>query len=163
MKDNIMYLIPLFALISYSQINTDNNIFTEKRNNQSLKNTDMKLGAFSISLSVKDLEKSKSFYQNLGFEILAGAMDKNYLIMKNENSLIGLFQGMFEGNILTFNPGWDEDAKEVNSFDDVRKIQQHLKSQEINLESEVDESTTGPASFMVKDPDGNLILIDQHR
>jgi catechol 2,3-dioxygenase-like lactoylglutathione lyase family enzyme len=158
-----MYLIPLFALISYSQINTDNNIFTEKRNNQSLKNTDMKLGAFSISLSVKDLEKSKSFYQNLGFEILAGAMDKNYLIMKNENSLIGLFQGMFEGNILTFNPGWDEDAKEVNSFDDVRKIQQHLKSQEINLESEVDESTTGPASFMVKDPDGNLILIDQHR
>jgi catechol 2,3-dioxygenase-like lactoylglutathione lyase family enzyme len=123
----------------------------------------MKLGAFSISLSVKDLEKSKSFYQNLGFEILAGAMDKNYLIMKNENSLIGLFQGMFEGNILTFNPGWDEDAKEVNSFDDVRKIQQHLKSQEINLESEVDESTTGPASFMVKDPDGNLILIDQHR
>ncbi len=163
MKNNIMYLIPLFALISYSQINTDNNIFTEKRNNQSLKNTDMKLGAFSISLSVKDLEKSKSFYQNLGFEILAGAMDKNYLIMKNENSLIGLFQGMFEGNILTFNPGWDEDAKEVNSFDDVRKIQQHLKSQEINLESEVDESTTGPASFMVKDPDGNLILIDQHR
>ena len=123
----------------------------------------MKLGAFSVSLSVKDLSKSKSFYEQLGFEVLGGAMNKNYLIMKNENSLIGLFQGMFEGNILTFNPGWDENAKNIENFDDVRKIQQHLKSQGINLESEADENTTGPANFMVKDPDGNVILIDQHR
>lgn len=127
------------------------------------KNTNMKLGAFSVSLSVKDLNKSKSFYQNLGFDVLAGSIENNYLIMKNENSLIGLFQGMFEGNILTFNPGWDEDAKEIDNFDDVRIIQQNLKSQGIKLESEVDESTSGPASFMIKDPDGNVILIDQHR
>ena len=123
----------------------------------------MKLGAFSISLNVKDIRKSKEFYENLGFNVLGGAIDKNYLIMKNENSLIGLFQGMFEGNILTFNPGWDENANEIDSFDDVRQIQQHLKSKGMNLESEADESTTGPASLMVKDPDGNLILIDQHR
>ena len=83
--------------------------------------------------------------------------------MKNENSLVGLFQGMFEGNILTFNPGWNEDAKEIEHFDDVRKIQQHLKSQGINLDNEADQNSTGPASFMLKDPDGNLIMIDQHR
>jgi catechol 2,3-dioxygenase-like lactoylglutathione lyase family enzyme len=123
----------------------------------------MKLGAFSISLSVKNLSKSKLFYENLGFKVLAGTMDNNYLIMKNENSLIGLFQGMFEGNILTFNPGWDENANELKKFDDVRKIQQQLKSQGISLVSEADENTTGPASFMAKDPDGNLIMIDQHR
>jgi len=123
----------------------------------------MKLGAFSISLSVKDLSTSKAFYEKLGFEILAGGMDKNYLIMKNENALIGLFQGMFEGNILTFNPGWNENGKEIENFVDVRKIQQHLKSKSIDLMSEVDETTSGPANFMVKDPDGNIILIDQHR
>ncbi len=123
----------------------------------------MKLGAFSASLSVKNLSNSKAFYEELGFEVLAGDMEKNYLILKNENALIGLFQGMFEGNILTFNPGWDESGKETERFDDVRKIQQHLKSKGMQLENEADESTTGPANFMVKDPDGNLILIDQHR
>ena len=123
----------------------------------------MKLGVFSVSLSVKDLSKSKEFYENLGFEILGGALDKHYLIMKNENSLIGLFQGMFEGNILTFNPGWDENAQNIESFDDVQEIQQRLKSKGISLESEIDESSSGPAGFMVKDPDGNVILIDQHR
>ena len=123
----------------------------------------MKLGAFSVSLSVKDLAASKAFYENLGFTVLAGELDKNYLIMKNENALIGLFQGMFQGNILTFNPGWDESAQELSTFDDVRQIQQHLKAQGIQLESEADESTSGPANFMVKDPDGNLIMIDQHR
>ncbi len=123
----------------------------------------MKLGAFSVSLSVKDLAQSKTFYEHLGFEVLGGAMEKNYLIMKNENALIGLFQGMFEGNILTFNPGWDEHAQELSSFDDVRSIQQDLKAKGITLESEADESSAGPASFIVKDPDGNLIFIDQHR
>ena len=157
MKNFIIYLVAVFAIATCSQIGAEN------INQKSHKNTDMKLGAFSVSLSVKDLNKSKSFYQNLGFEVLAGGMEQNYLIMKNENTLIGLFQGMFEGNILTFNPGWDENAKEIESFDDVRKIQEHLKSQGVNLENEVDESTSGPASFMVKDPDGNLILIDQHR
>ena len=123
----------------------------------------MKLGAFSVSLSVKDLKVSKEFYENLGFEILGGTMEQNYLIMKNENALVGLFQGMFEGNILTFNPGWDENAQETASFDDVRVIQQHLKSKGVALMTEADESTAGPANFMLQDPDGNMIYIDQHR
>ncbi|MBL7764629.1 MAG: VOC family protein [Chitinophagaceae bacterium] len=123
----------------------------------------MKLGAFSVSLSVKDLKTSKSFYENLGFKVFAGSLEQNYLIMKNENALIGLFQGMFQGNILTFNPGWDENAQNVEAFDDVRTIQRHLKDKEIPLSSEVDERTSGPAGFMFRDPDGNLILIDQHR
>ncbi|ALJ00176.1 VOC family protein [Rufibacter tibetensis] len=123
----------------------------------------MKLGAFSISLNVKDLETSKQFYECLGFHAFAGSMDQNYLIMKNENALVGLFQGMFEGNILSFNPGWDENANNLENFDDVREIQKHLKSKGIELTSEADEETSGPASLMLTDPDGNLILIDQHR
>jgi catechol 2,3-dioxygenase-like lactoylglutathione lyase family enzyme len=122
----------------------------------------MKLGAFSISLSVKDLKVSRSFYENLGFSKFAGGEEMNYLIMKNGNALVGLFQGMFEGNILTFNPGWDENAQPVENFDDVRKIQKSLKASGIKFESQADESTQGPASFVVKDPDGNMILIDQH-
>lgn len=122
----------------------------------------MKLGAFSISLSVKDIRVSKTFYENLGFSVFAGDIEKNYLIMKNGNSLIGLFQGMFENNILTFNPGWDESANKLETFDDVREIQQHLKSKNIKLESEADINTSGPASFVVLDPDGNAVLIDQH-
>lgn len=123
----------------------------------------MKLGAFSVSLSVTDLQKSKVFYENLGFTVLGGAIETNYLIMKNGNALIGLFQGMFEGNILTFNPGWDENAQEVNPFDDVRAIQGDLKTKGVALINEADESATGPANFMLIDPDGNLIMIDQHR
>lgn len=122
----------------------------------------MKLGAFSMSLSVKDLEVSKNFYERLGFSVFAGSKDHNYLIMKNENALIGLFQGMFKGNILTFNPGWDESAQVQENFDDVRYIQQHLKEHQIPVMSEVAKGTTGPGSFMVTDPDGNIILIDQH-
>ncbi|MFK7925398.1 MAG: VOC family protein [Bacteroidia bacterium] len=122
----------------------------------------MKLGAFSISLSVKDLALSKSFYEKLGFTVFAGEMEKNYLIMKNESSLIGLFQGMFENNIMTFNPGWDTDANLVENFDDVRAIQKELKQAGLQLESEADENTAGPASFMLLDPDGNMILVDQH-
>lgn len=122
----------------------------------------MKLGAFSISLAVQDLETSKIFYEKLGFSVFAGSMEQNYLILKNGNTLIGLFQGMFEGNILTFNPGWDENAQMVPDFDDVRAIQQHLKTNGIKLISEADEATAGPASLIVADPDGNTILIDQH-
>jgi catechol 2,3-dioxygenase-like lactoylglutathione lyase family enzyme len=122
----------------------------------------MKLGAFSVSLSVKDLSASKTFYENLGFKVFAGDVEKHYLIMKNENTLIGLFQGMFEHNILTFNPGWDQSANSLDVFDDVRKIQANLKEQGIKLEREVDEKTSGPGSLVVMDPDGNVILIDQH-
>ena len=127
------------------------------------KNENMKLGAFSISLSVKDINASKEFYEKLGFTIFAGGMEKHYLIMKNENALIGLFHGMFENNILTFNPGWDENAKNMETFDDVREIQRQLKIKGIKIENEADESTSGPASFMISDPDGNTIYIDQHR
>ncbi|WP_417290857.1 VOC family protein [Corallibacter sp.] len=122
----------------------------------------MELGAFSISLSVKDITVSKAFYENLGFTVFAGDLEKNYLIMKNGKALVGLFQGMFENNILTFNPGWDENAKTLDTFTDVRQIQQHLKSKNIALQSEADETTSGPASLVVTDPDGNTILIDQH-
>lgn len=122
----------------------------------------MTLGAFSISLSVKDIHASKTFYEHLGFSVFAGDIEKNYLIMKNGNALVGLFQGMFEQNILTFNPGWDENANTLDSFDDVRDIQKHLKENSIKLESETDENTTGPASIVMFDPDGNTILIDQH-
>ncbi|UII79089.1 VOC family protein [Flagellimonas sp. CMM7] len=122
----------------------------------------MKLGAFSISLAVKDLQVSKTFYEKMGFTVFAGEMERNYLIMKNGNSLLGLFQGMFENNILTFNPGWDENAQTLDAFDDVRDIQKALKKNGVALTSEADETTSGPASFMVMDPDGNTILIDQH-
>lgn len=122
----------------------------------------MKPGAFSMSLTVKDIKLSKQFYENLGFSVFAGDIERNYLIMKNGNALIGLFQGMFEQNILTFNPGWDENAQRLELFDDVRDIQRQLKSKNIALDSEADESSTGPASFVLKDPDGNIILFDQH-
>lgn len=129
---------------------------------ETLNYKNMKLGAFSLSLSVKDLQASKSFYENLGFTQFAGSNEQNYLIMKNEKTLIGLFHGMFEGNIMTFNPGWDENAAALESYDDIRAIQKHLKSKGATLEMEADEATSGPASLMVRDPDGNLILLDQH-
>ncbi|MEQ8925485.1 MAG: VOC family protein [Fulvivirga sp.] len=123
----------------------------------------MKLGAFSISLSVKDLTTSKEFYEKMGFTVFGGDMKQNYLIMKNGNALIGLFQGMFPENILTFNPGWNENAENLTDFDDVRKIQQHLTKEGVDTGKEIDSSSTGPASFTITDPDGNVILIDQHR
>ncbi len=122
----------------------------------------MKLGAFSISLSVKDLAVSRSFYEQLGFHVFAGDSEKNYYIMKNGDALVGIFHGMFENNIMTFNPGWDQEAKPVEGYEDVRKIQKKLKVSGIPLMSEADESTTGPGSLMIQDPDGNVILIDQH-
>lgn len=121
----------------------------------------MMLGAFSMSLSVKDLALSRRFYEALGFQVFHDG--GGYLIMKNGNALIGLFHGMFEGNILTFNPGWNESAQPLDTFDDVREIQRRLKGENISLVTEADENTTGPASFMLTDPDGNRILVDQHR
>lgn len=123
----------------------------------------MKLGAFSISLSVKDLQKSKDFYEKLGFTTMAGTEAQNYLIMKNGSTLIGLFQAMFDGNMLTFNPGWDENAQNLESFDDVREIQKRLKESGVEIGREADEATSGPEHIYLKDPDGNMILIDQHR
>ncbi len=122
----------------------------------------MELGAFSISLSVKDIEASKQFYEKLGFKVFAGDLSQNWLIMKNGSHVIGLFQGMFDNNMLTFNPGWDSEAKELEKFTDVRDLQRQLKSQGVALTSEADENSTGPASFVVEDPDGNPILVDQH-
>lgn len=122
----------------------------------------MKLGAFSMSLNVKDLQVSKAFYEKLGFKALGGNEEMNYLIMKNENAIIGLFQGMFEDNILTFNPGWDENAQTLENYNDVREIEKSLKESDIVLEQEVKKETQGPGSLIVKDPDGNVILIDQH-
>ena len=122
----------------------------------------MPLGAFSISLNVKDLSASKAFYESLGFTAFTETMSQNYLIMKNGNALVGLFRGMFQNNILTFNPGWDENAKPIPGFTDVRNIQKHLKEKGIKLSAEADESGKGPAYLMLTDPDGNAILIDQH-
>ena len=123
----------------------------------------MKLGAFSVSLTVKDFHNSKEFYENLGFTVLGGEITQNWLIMKNENCIIGLFQGMFEKNILTFNPGWNENGENLESFTDVRELQKRLKEKGIKIITEADESSDGPAFITMEDPDGNQILIDQHR
>jgi catechol 2,3-dioxygenase-like lactoylglutathione lyase family enzyme len=122
----------------------------------------MDLGVFSISLAVKDLEASRTFYEKFGFKIFAGDASQNWLIMKNGDHVIGLFQGMFERNILTFNPGWDSNAQKLATFTDVRELQRRLKAQEVQLQQEADENSTGPASFVAVDPDGNPILVDQH-
>lgn len=122
----------------------------------------MELGAFSISLSVKDIEASRRFYEKLGFRSLGGDQSQNWLILFNGDTVIGLFQGMFEGNLLTFNPGWNQQAEAIGPFTDVREIQRELKAQGIDFVQEADETTTGPAHFVIVDPDGNTILIDQH-
>ena len=122
----------------------------------------MNLGAFSISLAVKDIKASKAFYEKLGFQSFGGDIAHNWLILKNGAHIIGLFQGMFDKNILTFNPGWDQNAQAVAGFTDVRELQRTLKAQGVQFQSEADEKTTGPASFVVADPDGNPVLVDQH-
>jgi catechol 2,3-dioxygenase-like lactoylglutathione lyase family enzyme len=122
----------------------------------------MDLGNFSISLAVKDLKASKAFYEKFGFKVFGGEAEQNWLIMKNGDHVIGLFQGMFEKNILTFNPGWDSNAQKLATFTDVRELQRKLKAQGVRLQQEADETTTGPASFIAVDPDGNPILVDQH-
>lgn len=123
----------------------------------------MELGAFSVSLSVKDIEASRRFYEHLGFSVFGGEQAQGWLILKNGDHVIGLFQGMFEGNLLTFNPGWDQNAQPLPAFTDVRALQRELKVQGVPLTTEADEATTGPASFTLTDPDGNVILVDQHR
>jgi predicted lactoylglutathione lyase len=169
MKNTILIiagLLVFFCLGFYSKTFITNK--TAANNKSSIIKTNkenenhIKLGAFSVSLNVKDIKASKVFYENLGFTNFAGDQ-KSYIIMKNENALIGLFQGMFQGNILTFNPGWDENAVNTEDFDDIREIQKQLKSKNMKLTAEADEQTSGPASIMLSDPDGNVILIDQHR
>ena len=122
----------------------------------------MELGNFSVSLAVKDIEASKLFYEKLGFKVFGGDQSQNWLIMKNGAQNIGLFQGMFENNILTFNPGWNSDAQPLPKFTDVRELQRQLEASGVGMFAEADESSTGPASFMIADPDGNTILVDQH-
>ncbi len=123
----------------------------------------MQLGVFSISLSVQDLAASKAFYEKFGFSVFGGNAEQNWLIMKNGEHIIGLFQGMFEKNMLTFNPGWDSNAQNLPEFTDVRDLQKQLRAQGISFLTEADENSSGPASFIVLDPDGNPILVDQHR
>ncbi len=122
----------------------------------------MELGAFSISLAVQDIEASRVFYEKFGFEVVGGDPSQNWLILRNGDHTIGLFQGMFEKNILTFNPGWDGEAQTLDTFADVRELQRRLKAKGVRLVSEADENSTGPASFTALDPDGNPILVDQH-
>ena len=122
----------------------------------------MELGAFSTSLAVKDIQASKDFYEKFGFKVFAGDASKNWLILKNGAHAIGLFQGMFPKNILTFNPGWDSNASKLKTFTDVRELQRQLKARGVQLTTEADETSTGPASFTTVDPDGNPILVDQH-
>lgn len=122
----------------------------------------MELGAFSISLAVKDLEASRKFYEKFGFTVFGGNASQNWLILKNGNHVIGIFQGMFEKNSLTFNPGWDSNAQKLSTFTDVRDLQRTLKAQGVKLTNEADENATGPGSFIAEDPDGNPIFVDQH-
>ena len=122
----------------------------------------MQLGNFSVSLAVKDIAASRAFYEELGFTVWGGDQAQHWLILKNGSTVIGLFQGMFERNILTFNPGWDGDANTLPAFTDIRDLQRELKAKGVQPITEADETTSGPASFMVEDPDGNQILIDQH-
>ena len=122
----------------------------------------MQLGAFSVSLAVRDLQASRAFYEDLGFSAFAGDPSQNWLILRNGDHVIGLFQGMFEKNILTFNPGWDQNAQPVGDFTDVRELQRRLKARGMSFVSEADESASGPGSFVITDPDGNAILVDQH-
>lgn len=164
-------LIPGLLIASFGIGIVVNSIFAQKSSvsknvakTEEKKLFEPKLGAFSMSLSVKDLKISKAFYEKLGFKTFGGDMKNNYLIMKNGTTLIGLFQGMFEGNMLTFNPGWDENAKNMKKWDDIRAIQKHLKDNGVKLTAEVaDTSLSGPAFIMLNDPDGNVILLDQHR
>lgn len=163
----IAALLLAFGLVMYINSSAQKQIETNFNHSDSLEiNTkieNMKLGAFSVSLSVSDINASKAFYENLGFTVFGGDLKQNYLIMKNENTLIGLFQGMFQGNMLTFNPGWDGNAQNLKEFTDIREIQRHLKESGVAINPQADENTTGPASFMVTDPDGNVLLFDQHR
>ena len=138
-----------------------NLVFSQDKDSK--KQNTMELGAFSISLKVKDIKKSVEFYEKLGFTYKAGNIDQNWIVLKNGSSVIGLFQGFIEENTLTFNPGWDQQAQNLPEFTDVREIQKKLKAKDVKLDREADEKTSGPEYIILKDPDGNPILIDQHR
>jgi catechol 2,3-dioxygenase-like lactoylglutathione lyase family enzyme len=156
----------LVVLFSFTLGSYNHYLFAQSKSGKSTydpKKEEVKLGAFSMSLNVKDLAVSRKFYEDLGFQVFGGGMEKKYLILKNGNALIGIFQGFFEGNILTFNPGWDENAKNMKKYDDVREIQKRLKTKNIPLTVEADENSTGPAFVILSDPDGNVIYLDQHR
>jgi catechol 2,3-dioxygenase-like lactoylglutathione lyase family enzyme len=146
----------LFSFLLLSQL-----AFAQENNISNQKN--MELGAFSISLKVKDIKKSVEFYEKLGFTYKGGNIDQNWIVLKNGNTVIGLFQGYIEENTLTFNPGWDQSASEVNPFTDVREIQKKLKEKGVKVDREANETTKGPEYIVLTDPDGNSILIDQHR
>lgn len=146
----------LFSFLLLSQL-----AFAQENNTSNQKN--MELGAFSISLKVKDIKKSVEFYEKLGFTYKGGNIDQNWIVLKNGNTVIGLFQGYIEENTLTFNPGWDQSASEVNPFTDVREIQKKLKEKGVKIDREANETTKGPEYIVLTDPDGNSILIDQHR
>ena len=146
----------LFSFLLLSQL-----AFAQEKNISNQKN--MELGAFSISLKVKDIKKSVEFYEKLGFTYKGGNIDQNWIVLKNGNTVIGLFQGYIEENTLTFNPGWDQQAQNLPEFTDVREIQKKLKAKDVKLDREADEKTSGPEYIILKDPDGNPILIDQHR
>lgn len=146
----------LFSFLLLSQL-----AFAQEKNISNQKN--MELGAFSISLKVKDIKKSVEFYEKLGFTYKGGNIDQNWIVLKNGNTVIGLFQGFIEENTLTFNPGWDQQAQNLPEFNDVREIQKKLKAKDVKLDREADEKTSGPEYIILKDPDGNPILIDQHR
>ena len=146
----------LFSFLLLSQL-----AFAQENNISNKKN--MELGAFSISLKVKDIKKSVEFYKKLGFTYKAGNIDQNWIVLKNGNTVIGLFQGFIEENTLTFNPGWDQSASEINPFTDVREIQKKLKEKGVKVDREANETTKGPEYIVLTDPDGNSILIDQHR
>ena len=146
----------LFSFLLLSQL-----AFAQENNISNQKN--MELGAFSISLKVKDIKKSVEFYEKLGFTYKGGNIDQNWIVLKNGSTVIGLFQGFIEENTLTFNPGWDQQAQNLPEFNDVREIQKKLKAKDVKLDREADEKTSGPEYIILKDPDGNPILIDQHR
>jgi predicted enzyme related to lactoylglutathione lyase len=136
--------------------------FSQSRKTNTAEGPHMNLGAFSVSLTVKNLDASRQFYEKFGFKAFVGDASKNWLILKNGDHVIGLFQGMFDKNILTFNPGWDSNAQKLSAFTDIRELQRQLKEQGVKLVKEADPTTTGPASLMAIDPDGNTILLDQH-
>ena len=156
MKNLLLFLLLTLFLATY--VTT----LASKESGQVDEQSSMELGNFSVSLAVTDIAVSRTFYENLGFRVRGGDQQKNWLILQNGSTIIGLFEGMFESNILTFNPGWDNDGKQLPEFTDVRELQRQLKAKQITLLNEADEASTGPASFMIQDPDGNQILIDQH-
>jgi len=153
----------LLVLWSLSLVFTTQFLATHRQRQSTTKEQGMELGNFSVSLAVKDIGASRSFYEKFGFKVFMGDAAQKWLIMKNGDHIIGLFQGMFEKNVLTFNPGWDSNAQNLPEFTDVRELQRQLKAKGVKLLKEADENTKGPASFVAVDPDGNQILIDQHR